>query len=51
VVYVPEKPEKPKTYYFDIGKAKRDFGWEPLYDFARTLVDYDAEVQAARFKE
>jgi UDP-glucose 4-epimerase len=51
VVYVPEKPEKSKTYYFDIGKAKRDFGWEPVYDFERTLVDYDAEVQADRFKD
>lgn len=51
VLYVPEKPEKPKTYYFDISKAKKDFGWEPLYDFARTLVDYDAEVQADCFKD
>jgi len=51
VVYVPEKAEKPKTYYFDIAKAKREFGWEPLYDFARTLVDYNAEVEAGRFKD
>jgi len=51
IVYAPEKPEKPKTYYFDIGKAKRDFGWEPIYDFAQTLADYDAEVASGRFKD
>jgi UDP-glucose 4-epimerase len=50
VAYLPDKPEKSKTYYFDIGKARRDFGWEPAYDFARTLVDYDSEVQSARFR-
>lgn len=50
VIYRPEKPEKPKSYYFDIRKAKQDFGWEPTYDYARTLTDYDAEVQSGRFK-
>jgi UDP-glucose 4-epimerase len=50
VIYQPEKPEKPKTYYFDISKAKQDFGWEPVYDYARILTDYDAEVQSGRFK-
>ena len=50
VVYEPEKPEKPKDYYFDISKAKRDFGWEPSYDYAGLLVDYDLEVKSGRFK-
>jgi UDP-glucose 4-epimerase len=50
VIYVPEKAEKAKDYYFDIGKAKREFGWEPVFDYARTLVDYDSEVQSGRFK-
>ena len=50
VVYKPETPEKAKEYYFDIGKAKQEFGWEPIYDYERTLVDYDAEVQSGRFK-
>jgi UDP-glucose 4-epimerase len=50
VVYQPEKAEKAKDYFFDIGKAKREFGWEPIYDYERTLVDYDAEVQSGRFK-
>jgi UDP-glucose 4-epimerase len=50
VVYQPEKAEKAKDYYFDIGKAKREFGWEPVFDYARTLVDYDAEVHSGRFK-
>lgn len=51
VVYRPEKPEKSKSYYFDISKAKRDFGWEPAYDYPRTLIDYDAEVRSERFKD
>jgi len=50
VIYRPEKPEKPETHYFDIRKAKQDFGWEPIYDYERVLTDYDAEVQSGRFK-
>ncbi len=50
VVYRPDLPEKSKSYYFDIGKAKRDFGWEPVYSYRDILVDYDAEVQSGRFK-
>lgn len=49
VTYRPEKPEKPKSYYFDIGKAKRDLGWEPVYDYSATLIDYDSEVRSGRF--
>jgi UDP-glucose 4-epimerase len=50
VVYEPEKAEKPKDYYFDISKAKLDFGWEPAYDYASVLADYDVEVASGRFK-
>ena len=50
VVYRPELPEEPKSYVFDISKAKRDFGWEPVFDYASILVDYDAEVESGRFK-
>lgn len=50
VVYRPEIPEKVKGYYFDISRAKQDFGWEPTYDYEATLRDYDAEVQSGRFK-
>jgi UDP-glucose 4-epimerase len=50
VVYRPEKAEKAKDYYFDISKARRDFGWGPAYDYARVLMDYDAEVTSGRFK-
>jgi nucleoside-diphosphate-sugar epimerase len=50
VVYRPELPEKKKSYYFDIGHAKRDFGWEPVYSYRDILVDYDKEVQSGRFK-
>ncbi len=50
VVYRPELPEKSKSYYFDISKAKRELGWEPAYSYADILVDYDREVQSGRFK-
>jgi UDP-glucose 4-epimerase len=50
VVYRLELPEKKKSYYFDIGNAKRDFGWEPVYSYRDILVDYDKEVQSGRFK-
>lgn len=50
VVYRPEKVEKPRSYYFDISKAKRDFGWAPIYDYAQILTDYDAEVKSGWFK-
>jgi UDP-glucose 4-epimerase len=50
LVYKPEIPEKAKSYYFDISKAKRDFGWQPAYSYAEVLRDYDREVQSGRFK-
>jgi UDP-glucose 4-epimerase len=50
VVYRPEKEDKKKSYYFDIRKAKRDFGWEPQYAFADVLRDYDREVLSGRFR-
>jgi UDP-glucose 4-epimerase len=50
LVYRPEIPEKDNSYYFDISKAKRDFGWEPAYSYADILRDYDREVQLGRFK-
>ena len=49
VVYRPEKPEKNENYHFDIGRAKRDFGWQPIYKYADILRDYDAEIKAGRF--
>jgi len=50
LIYRPEIPEKNKSYYFDISKAMRDFGWEPRYTYAEVLKDYDSEVQSGRFK-
>jgi UDP-glucose 4-epimerase len=50
IVYKPELPEKSKSYYFDIAKAKRDFGWEPAFTYLDILRDYDREVQSGRFK-
>jgi UDP-glucose 4-epimerase len=50
LVYRPEIPEMSKSYYFDISKAKSDFGWKPAYSYADILRDYDQEVQLGRFK-
>ena len=50
VIYRPDLPEKKKSYYFDIGSAKRDFDWEPVYSYRDILIDYDKEVQSGRFK-
>ncbi|MGD1276256.1 MAG: NAD(P)-dependent oxidoreductase [Tepidisphaeraceae bacterium] len=50
LVYRPELADKKKSYYFDISKAKQDFGWSPYYTYAQVLADYDKEVQSGRFK-
>jgi UDP-glucose 4-epimerase len=50
LAYRPDLPEKSKSYYFDITKAKHELGWEPLYSYADILVDYDREVLSGRFK-
>lgn len=51
IVYAPHKEDKKKSYYFDISKAKREFGWEPEYTFADILRDYDMEVSSGRFRQ
>jgi len=50
LVYRPEIADKKKSYYFDISRAKQDFGWAPAYSYAQILADYDKEVQTGRFK-
>jgi UDP-glucose 4-epimerase len=50
LAYRPEIPEKDRSYYFDISKAKRGLGWEPAYSYADIVRDYDLEVQSGRFK-
>jgi UDP-glucose 4-epimerase len=49
IVRRPEIADKPKSYYFDISKARAELGWEPLYSYAEILRDYDREVAAGRF--
>jgi UDP-glucose 4-epimerase len=51
VVYRPDKADKGRTYYFDIAKATRDFGWAPIYSFRDILLDYDREFHSGRFTE
>jgi UDP-glucose 4-epimerase len=49
IVRRPEIADKPKSYYFDISKARAELGWEPVYSYAEILRDYDREVAAGRF--
>jgi UDP-glucose 4-epimerase len=51
IVYASDKEDKKKSYYFDISKAKREFGWEPKYTFADILRDYDKEIASGRFRQ
>lgn len=50
IVCRPELEDKKKSYYFDISKAKRELGWEPIYGYRDLLLDCDKEVALGRFK-
>ncbi|TRZ47754.1 NAD(P)-dependent oxidoreductase [bacterium] len=49
IVYKPEIAEKNKSYYFDIGKAKLELDWVPVFSYSDILVDYDKEVSSGWF--
>ena len=46
IIYSPEKKNNSKTYYISIDKAKKDFGYEPLYaDFEKMMIDWKNEEE------
>jgi nucleoside-diphosphate-sugar epimerase len=38
-----------ESYFYDIGKAERTFGWQPKYSFEDMLIDYRKEMDSGRF--
>ncbi|RPH38354.1 NAD(P)-dependent oxidoreductase [bacterium] len=44
VVYRPEIPDKKHSYWFDNGKAARELGWVPQYNYHDIVLDYDKEA-------
>jgi UDP-glucose 4-epimerase len=50
VIYCPEKPST-GGFLMDIENAKRELGYEPLYDCRKLLEDFKNEIEINRFKE
>jgi UDP-glucose 4-epimerase len=51
IVLRPDKPSNVTPYVFEIGKARRDFGYEPAYTFRDMIVDYAREELAGTYNE
>lgn len=49
IINKPEKENSIESYYYDINKAKRDFGWSPKYSFEDMILDYKREMEEGRF--
>jgi len=50
IVYRPDKPNHTPSYLFDMGKAKQDFGFVPLYtDYVSMMNDYKMELESGRW--
>lgn len=49
IIYKPDKPNNIESYFYDITKAKQDFGWAPEYSFSSMLADYRKELESGRF--
>jgi UDP-glucose 4-epimerase len=47
--YQPDKSNLIESYVYDIGKARRAFGWQPKYSFEDMLIDYRKEMDSGRF--
>jgi UDP-glucose 4-epimerase len=45
----PEKENLIESYFYDVDKARRAFGWFPKYSFEDMLIDYQLEKQSGRF--
>ena len=44
-----EKANLIESYFYDVGKAARSFGWFPKYSFDDMLIDYQKEMKSGRF--
>lgn len=52
IVFRPDIAElRTRSYIFDYSKAKKDFGFEPMYSYRDGLVDFKKEKELDRFKE
>ncbi len=49
IIHRPDKPNIPRTYLYDISKAKRDFGYTVRYPFLKMLEDIKQERARQRF--
>lgn len=50
IVYRPEKPNNTPSFLFDMGKAKRDFGYVPEYlSYVDMMEDYKKELESGRW--
>jgi len=46
IVYKPEVENKSISYSFDISKARKDFGYNPVYaDFKTMMLDWKKEIK------
>ncbi len=50
IVYCPEKPNG-GGFCMNVDKAKRELGYEPLYDVRKLFEDYKHEMELNRFEE
>lgn len=49
-VYRPNKQNNIESYFYDIAKAKEDFGWSPQYSMSEMIKDYRKEQKTEKFK-
>lgn len=47
IVYRPDKPNSTPSYLYSMDKAKRDFGFEPIFrNFKTMMLDYKEELES-----
>ena len=50
IIYRPDKPDAP-SYIMDIENCRSELGYEPQYNFAAFLKDFQEEMKADRFRD
>lgn len=52
ITYKPEIENNTPSYIFSMEKAKKDFGFEPIYaDFRIMMIDYKKDLDAKKYQE